>query len=205
MPSVSTLRKRVERLQTELARRQARAALYEPSTASTLPTVSEWPSFARRTWIRTSGTVAPFDPYKYQMELIRSINEYPNTLVNKSRQTGVSETVCNYLLCRALTERGFAAVIFSKTQQDASELGRRVRAMANSIEGESIRYLTDSNTQIAIEGRGTLYFLPASPRAHVQLPCHSKCFRTRRRPRALAPLCPPRAEQRRRSPRVSQP
>ena len=176
MPSVSTLRKRVERLQTELARRQARAALYEAGTASTLPAVSDWPSFARRTWIRTSGTVAPFDPYEYQIDLIRSINESPNTLVNKSRQTGVSETVCNYLLCRALTERGFAAVVFSKTQQDASELGRRVRAMANSLRGETVRYLTDSNTQLAFEGRGTLYFLPASPRAARGIPSCSVLF-----------------------------
>jgi hypothetical protein len=177
MPSVSTLRRRVERLQTELARRQARAALYEPTNApSELPTVDRWPDFARRTWIRTSGTVAPFDPYEYQIELINTINANPNTIVNKSRQTGVSETVCNYLLCRALTERGFAAVVFSKTQQDASELGRRVRAMANSLRGETVRYLTDSNTQLAFEGRGTLYFLPASPRAARGIPSCSVLF-----------------------------
>jgi len=176
MPSVSTLRRRVERLQTELARRQARAALYETNSVSSLPTVSSWSSFARRTWIRTSGTVAPFNPYAYQIDLIRSINEHPNTLVNKSRQTGVSETVCNYLLCRALTERGFAAVVFSKTQQDASELGRRVRAMANSLRGETVRYLTDSTTQLAFEGRGTLYFLPASPRAARGIPSCSVLF-----------------------------
>jgi hypothetical protein len=48
--------------------------------------------------------------------------------------------------------------------------------MANSIEGESIRYLTDSNTQIAIEGRGTLYFLPASPRAARGIPSCSVLF-----------------------------
>lgn len=176
MASVSALRKRVERLQTELERRKVRAASYEPGNASALPTVDQWPSFARNTWIRTSGTVAPFDPYEYQIELIRSINEHPNTLVNKSRQTGVSETVCNYLLCRALTERGFAAVVFSKTQQDASELGRRVRAMANSLRGETVRYLTDSNTQLAFEGRGTLYFLPASPRAARGIPSCSVLF-----------------------------
>ena len=176
MPSVSALRKRVERLQTELERRKARAANYESGTATTLPLVEQWPDFARRTWIRTSGTVAPFVPYEYQEELIRSINSNPNTLVNKSRQTGVSETVCNYLLCRALTERGFAAVVFSKTQQDASELGRRVRAMANSLRGETIRYLTDSTTQLAFEGRGTLYFLPASPRAARGIPSCSVLF-----------------------------
>ena len=163
MASVSALRKRVERLQTELERRKARAANYESEVSTSLPTVANWPDFARRTWIRTSGTVAPFDPYEYQQDLVRSINANPNTLVNKSRQTGVSETVCSYLLARALTERGFAAVVFSKTQQDASELGRRVRAMANSLRGETIRYLTDSNTQLAFEGRGTMYFLPASP------------------------------------------
>jgi hypothetical protein len=175
--SISQLQRRVDKLRVELAKRKARSANYNPAVAPTqLPGVDDWPSFARRTWIRTSGTVAPFVPYPYQEALVRSINEHPNTIINKSRQMGASETVCSYLLCRALTERGFAAVIFSKTQQDASELGRRVRAMANSIEGESIRYLTDSNTQIAIEGRGTLYFLPASPRAARGIPSCSVLF-----------------------------
>lgn len=177
MSSVSSLRRRVERLQLELAQRKARAATYEAGgLVSTLPTVDNWPSFAQRTWIRTSGTVAPFDPYSYQVDLINSINANPNTIVNKSRQTGVSETVCSYLLNRALTERGFAAVIFSKTQSDASELGRRVRAMANSLRGEQVRYLTDSTTQLAFEGRGTLYFLPASPRAARGIPSCSVLF-----------------------------
>lgn len=177
MSSVSSLRRRVERLQLELAQRQARAATYEfHGPISTLPMVDNWPAFAQRTWIRTSGTVAPFNPYPYQVDLINSINSCPNTIVNKSRQTGVSETVCSYLLCRALTERGFAAVIFSKTQTDASELGRRVRAMANSLRGEQIRYLTDSTTQLAFEGRGTLYFLPASPRAARGIPSCSVLF-----------------------------
>jgi len=175
--SLAQLQRRADKLRLELARRKARSANYDPGQRVTkLPGVDTWPDFARRTWIRTGGTVAPFDPYPYQVDLVRSINEHPNTIINKSRQMGASETVCSYLLCRALTERGFAAVIFSKTQQDASELGRRVRAMANSIEGESIRYLTDSNTQIAIEGRGTLYFLPASPRAARGIPSCSVLF-----------------------------
>ena len=175
--SLAQLQRRADKLRIELARRKARSANYDPAQRVTkLPGVDAWPDFARRTWIRTGGTVAPFDPYPYQVDLVRSITEHPNTIINKSRQMGASETVCSYLLCRALTERGFAAVIFSKTQQDASELGRRVRAMANSIEGESIRYLTDSNTQIAIEGRGTLYFLPASPRAARGIPSCSVLF-----------------------------
>jgi hypothetical protein len=175
--SLANLQRRADKLRQELARRKARAANYAPTERVTkLPGVDRWPDFAERTWIRTGGTVAPFKPYPYQADLVRSINAHPNTIINKSRQMGASETVCSYLLCRALTERGFAAVIFSKTQQDASELGRRVRAMANSIESESIRYLTDSNTQIAIEGRGTLYFLPASPRAARGIPSCSVLF-----------------------------
>lgn len=175
--SFSQLQRRADKLRDEIARRKARSANYTVSHRLTqLPGVEQWPAFARRTWIRTAGTVAPFNPYEYQVDLVESINAHPNTIINKSRQMGASETVCSYLLCRALTERGFAAVIFSKTQQDASELGRRVRAMANSIDGESIRYLTDSNTQIAIEGRGTLYFLPASPRAARGIPSCSVLF-----------------------------
>ena len=175
--SISSLQRRVDKLRVELERRKARAANFASTErCSRLPGVENWPDFARLTWIRTAGTVAPFDPYPFQADLIRRINARPNTIINKSRQMGASETVCSYLLCRALTERGFAAVVFSKTQADASELGRRVRAMANSIQGESIRYLTDSNTQIAIEGRGTLYFLPASPRAARGIPSCSVLF-----------------------------
>ena len=175
--SLASLQRRADRLKLELARRAARAANYAPTTApSVLPGVDDWPSFARRTWIRTAGTVAPFDPYPYQENLIETINKNPNVIVNKSRQTGISETICNYLLCRALTERGFAAVIFSKSQQASSDLGRRVRAMANSIKNEQISYLTDSNTQISIEGRGTLYFLPATARAARGIPSCSVLF-----------------------------
>ena len=175
--SLASLQRRADRLKLELARRAARAANYAPTSApSVLPGVDDWPSFARRTWIRTAGTVAPFDPYPYQENLIETINKNPNVIVNKSRQTGISETICNYLLCRALTERGFAAVIFSKSQQASSDLGRRVRAMANSIKNEQISYLTDSNTQISIEGRGTLYFLPATARAARGIPSCSVLF-----------------------------
>ena len=158
--SLSALRTQVKALREELAKKKARSARFDPNEKFTnLPTVERWSKFAASTFIRTAGTVAPFVPYQYQEDLVNSIENHPNTIVLKSRQTGISETVCNYLLCRALTERGFAAVVFSKTQTDASELGRRVRAMANSIKEESIKFLTDSNIQLAFEGRGTLYFL----------------------------------------------
>jgi len=141
-----------------------------------LPKADKWAEFASLTWIRTSGTVAKFKPYQYQIDLVKSIEESSNTIVLKSRQTGVSETVCSYLLCRALTEPGFAAVVFSKTQNDSSELGRRVRSMANSLQGEEFQYESDSNLQLSWKGRGKIYFLPASPRAARGIPSCSVLF-----------------------------
>ena len=175
--SLSSLRTRLKNLEVEIAKRKAKSARWDPDEEFTLlPKVEEWSKFAQKCFIRTSGTVAAFDPYEYQIDLIESINAHSNTIVLKSRQTGISETVCNYLLCRALTERGFAAVVFSKTQADSGELGRRVRAMANSIKDESVKFLTDSTTQLAFEGRGTLYFLPATPRAARGIPSCSALF-----------------------------
>ena len=177
MTSLSALRTELKQLKAELAKKQARSARFDPNLKFTnLPGVELWSKFAASTFIRTAGTVAPFVPYDYQVDLVNSIKDNANTIVLKSRQTGISETVCNYLLCRALTERGFAAVVFSKTQTDASELGRRVRAMANSIKDEDIKFLTDSNIQLAFEGRGTLYFLPATPRAARGIPSCSCLF-----------------------------
>lgn len=174
--SLASLRTRLKHLELEVAKRKERASIFNNEKFTNLPTVESWSEFASQTYIRTSGTVAPFEPYEYQKELIQSINDNANTIVLKSRQTGISETVCSYLLCRALTERGFQAVIFSKTQTDASELGRRVRAMANSLKGESIKFVTDSNIQLAFHGRGTLYFLPATPRAARGIPSCSALF-----------------------------
>ena len=174
--SFASLRKRVEKLRGELRDHKIRRAIHTGTVDLHYPPVAKWPEFASRTWIRTSGTVAPFVPYAYQRDLVEKINANPNTIILKSRQTGISETICSYLLCRALTEPGFAAVVFSKTQQDSSSLGKRVRAMANSIRGGELRYLTDSNTEIAFEGLGTIFFLPASARAARGIPSCSVLF-----------------------------
>ena len=172
--SLQSLRTRLARLEAEeLKRRQRSTAFTETKNTTPLPGVDNWAAFASRTWIRTAGTVAPFIPYPYQTDLIDSIHHYPNTIVNKSRQMGASETIASYLACRAATEPGFAGVVFSKTQQDASDLGRRVRAMLNSIQGHNFRYTTDSNTLVSLVGGGSIYFLPGSPRAARGIPSGS--------------------------------
>jgi hypothetical protein len=172
--SLSSLQRRVDRLRVELERRKARAADFtSPENSTNLPGPDRWPDFARRTWIRTSGTIAPFDPYDFQIDLVQRIQQHQNIIVNKSRQMGASETVASYLACRAATEPGFAAVVISKTQQDSADLGRRTRRMLNSIQGHAFRYTSDSNMLLSIVGGGTLYFLPGSARAARGIPSGS--------------------------------
>lgn len=172
--SIATLRRRAERLEALLQQHRQLARRHTASTNTTsLPDVTAWPAFARRTWIRTAGTIAPFDPYDFQIDLVDRINDSRNVLVNKSRQMGASETVSSYLACRAATEPGFAGVVISKTQTDSSDLGRRTRRMLNSIQGHTFKYTSDSNTLVSIVGGGTLYFLPGGARAARGIPSGS--------------------------------
>jgi hypothetical protein len=169
--TLTALRTRVAALAKEARTRERQRASFTQTTNQTpLPGADRWPAFARRTWINTTGTVAPFNPYDYQIDLVAEVHGGTNIIVNKSRQVGVSETVVNYLACRGATEPGFTAVIFSKTQKDSSGLARRARMMLNSIQGHRFAYESDSNTMIAIKGGGTLHFLPGSARASRGIP-----------------------------------
>ena len=174
MPNAKHLT-RLERL--EKLQEQREKALEEKRRIATgvgfeakFPTAERWDEFAPLTWIRTSGTVKPFEPFQVQKDLIKSICENQYTIILKSRQVGASETVCSYLLCRALTEPGFSAVVFSKTATDSGALGKRIRAQAASIDDASIEFTTESNSELSFKGRGTIYFLPATPRAARGIP-----------------------------------
>ncbi len=174
MATLTTLRRRADKLRAQIETYKARRDFFGATeNKTTLPGADQWPLFAAQTYIRTSGSIQPFVPYRYEEDLIRTIHNSKNTIVLKSRQMGASESVASYLTCRAATEPGFAAIIISKTQNDSSDLGRRVRYMLNSIAGQNFRYESDSNTVVSIKGGGTLYFLPGSPRAARGIPSGS--------------------------------
>jgi hypothetical protein len=146
-----------------------------------LPNADRWPEFAELTWIKTGseetgGTVAPFVPYDYQIDLIRRIHYGQNIQILKSRQIGVSETIVSYLLNRALTEPGFTAVVISKSQKDSSDLARRAKFMADSILGEDIKYVSENLQMLSWKGRGTIHFLPAVGKAGRSIPACSVLF-----------------------------
>lgn len=144
------------------------------ATIPDLPT--HWPDFARLLQIRSAGKVVPFDPYPYQIEVIEAIEKAQNITICKSRQMGMSELICSYLLMRALTEPGFAAVVFSKTQKDSSDLGGRIRDMALSLGDRCPPFETESKTQLRWLGLGRLEFLPVTARAARAIPSVSVAF-----------------------------
>ncbi len=174
MPNAKYLTRleRLEKLQAQRDKELAEKRListgsgFEPK----FPTADHWDDFAPLTWIRTSGTVKPFEPFEIQKKLVQLICAHQYTIVLKSRQVGASETVCSYLLCRALTEPGFSAVVFSKTATDSGALGKRIRAQAASIDDSGIEFTTESNSELSFRGLGTIYFLPATPRAARGIP-----------------------------------
>lgn len=137
----------------------------------TLP--KPWPDFARSTLVASGGNYVPFDPYGYQIDLIRTIRKHTNTYVLKSRQTGVSETVISYMLSQAIRKPAWTGVVFSKTGDDASELAARIKGQASTLRDRCPKFSKDSMRKIVFEGAGSLHFLPPTERAARGIPSAS--------------------------------
>ena len=129
------------------------------------PSKSMFQLFAPMVKIQTSGTVKSFNPYLYQSKLISTIETNKQILIVKSRQMGISETVCGYLLMRSVTEPGFAAVVISKSQDDSAKLGMRIRNMAISLGSLCPEITTESAKKLAFAKLGSIDFLSAKGKA----------------------------------------
>jgi hypothetical protein len=132
-----------------------------------------WPSFAKETLVASGGKYVPFDPYAYQVDLVRTIRRCTNTYVLKSRQTGVSETVISYMLSQAIRKPAWTGVIFSKTGDDASELAARIKGQAATLKDRCPQFSKDSMRKIVFQGAGSLHFLPPTERAARGIPSAS--------------------------------
>lgn len=136
-----------------------------------LPTVvipdlpMDWPIFARRLKIRSGDQIVQFDPYPEQVAIVDAIDRSQNTVICKSRQLGISEMVCSYLLKRALREPGFFGVVFSKSQPDSSALAKRIKFMAKSLEDDCPPFSSENKNELVWEGLGGLIFLAPTERA----------------------------------------
>jgi hypothetical protein len=75
-----------------------RAKIATKGNSKNKPLPSNWAEFARLTEIRSGDGIVRFNPYPYQVSLVSAIESHKLTVVGKSRQLGISETVCNYFL-----------------------------------------------------------------------------------------------------------
>lgn len=129
-----------------------------------------WPDFAARTFIASQGKYLPFNPWDYQLSLVRTIRAHQNTYILKSRQVGGSETIINYMLQQAIMRPAWVGIVFSKTGEDASELAARIKGQAASLGPYCPPMVRDSARKIVFQGRGSLHFLPPTERAARSIP-----------------------------------
>ena len=131
-------------------------------TSSKKELPDNWYDFACLCDIRSGASVIKFVPYEYQKILIEQIKKYPTTVIAKTRQLGITETIANYFLFKASRNPGYLAVIFSKTQSDTSNVAKRIRRQIDSLY-EYLETETDSLTDIQIQGGGRILFRNSTP------------------------------------------
>jgi phage terminase large subunit-like protein len=122
-----------------------------------------WPDFAPLTQIRSGTKVVPFIPYDYQKVLIDCVEANFATVVAKTRQLGVTETISNYFLWKAVRNPGYVAVVLSKGFADTSNIAKRIRVMANSLAPLGLTLENDNLTDMKISGGGRILFRPSTP------------------------------------------
>jgi Terminase RNaseH-like domain len=138
------------------------------SNIQSLPT--SWAEFAALTEIRSGDGIVKFNPYQYQTSLVDTIESHKLTVVGKSRQLGISETICNYFLYRACIDRSVLAVVLSLGQRETIDLARRVRFAIESLAPMGITTSTDTLTDLQINGGGRLLFRPSNENSTRGLP-----------------------------------
>lgn len=112
--------------------------------------------------------VMPFDLWPKQEELLDAVQAERLLLILKARQLGISWLVCAYALWLCMYKPGRVVLAFSKGQEEANELTRRVTVMYERLP-EAIRAahpMTKANTEEAAWANGSRFkSMPATPGA----------------------------------------
>ncbi len=136
-------------------------------------TWAKWAGFVPSIEIRSGGKIQPMKPWPWQVALVDQVLRdwaYRSAYVfGKSRQCGASEGLLSLILWLCLisgsglvpgVERGFTALVASRTYQDAMLLGRRLRRMVKSL---GLKLDTDSLNLVALPNGSTVLFRSADP------------------------------------------
>ena len=129
----------------------------QTSVQLTIPT--NWYDFASLLTIRSGGKLVKFQPYDYQIELVKLLQQR-SVIIAKSRQLGISETIASYMLWRAASNPGYLGLVFSKGQADTALIARRIRRMLVSVGLETV---TDNLADIELTTGGRLLFRNSKP------------------------------------------
>ncbi len=128
---------------------------------SSAPVPSRWEDFARLCTIRSGGEMRQFVPYPYQRLLIDLAQKYPNILILKSRQLGITQALTAKFLHDACLSPAASSILFMRNGEDASAISRRTRQMLTSI-SEYAKATNDNVGYLKIADGGDLYFKNSS-------------------------------------------
>lgn len=138
---------------------------FEPVTQNAIgfDVPDSWHEFAPLCKIRSGTRYISFKPYYYQSGLVDLIEARRNTIIVKTRQLGLSEVICNYFIWKALRNPAYVALIFSKTQDDTTNLAKRIKESLDPFTSAGLlKFDTDNVKDIEIAGGGRLLFRNSS-------------------------------------------
>jgi hypothetical protein len=75
------------------------------------------------------GGTTPFRLWPRQVDVLWTLMVEPRVIILKARQLGISWACCGYVLWRCLFHPGQMVLLFSRGQDDANEMLRRVRVL----------------------------------------------------------------------------
>jgi hypothetical protein len=131
-----------------------------PTTSPTVRGVSqEWENFAPSTLIRSGMNMVPFVPYVMQVLVIKLLQRYRGAVIVKTRQLGITEVIASWMLYKMVCSAAYAGALFSKRQEDTSNIARRVALMAAT---GAVELASESGMRIATPTGGQLWFMSSA-------------------------------------------
>ena len=121
------------------------------------PIPENWKKFVSMTTIRSGGEMRKFEAYEYQKIMIKLANEYPNMVILKSRQMGITQCIVSKFLQDAIINPAASSIAFMRNSDDASAISRRTRQMLNSIPEYALSD-NDNVGYLKIKNGGDIYF-----------------------------------------------
>jgi len=106
--------------------------------------------------------MVPFVPYLMQRRVIDLVSHHRGAVIVKTRQLGMTEAIASWFLKKATENPAYAAVVFSKNQEDTSNVSRRVSLMAATAQ---IELAHDAATRIETGIGAQLFFRPSTDNA----------------------------------------